>query len=170
MKTIKKLLTIGLAFLLLFCMSVSLVGCAPIEEKEARSRIKNCFDIEVPKEAEMVYNYYQSWQESIGYTVFIFEQEPTDWLNESTFYKEKDEEFERKTKQAVDSYFEFSKNATPEDTKFLGSGLTVLPEEYLPDFEKEYWWKEHKRDNEFDIVALLYVPEKLMLVYFVKTW
>lgn len=46
----------------------------------------------------------------------------------------------------------------------------VLPEEYLPDFEKEYWWKEHKRDNEFDIVALLYVPEKLMLVYFVKTW
>ena len=79
-----------------------------------------------------------------SYTVFIFEQEPTDWLNESEFFKEKDEEFERKTKEAVNRYFEFSKNATPEDAEFLGSGLTVLPEEYLPDFEKEYWWKEHK--------------------------
>ena len=170
MEKIKKLLTIGLAVLLMLCMSISLVGCTAIEEKEARSRIKGCLDIEVPKEAKMVYNYYQSWQESIGYTVFIFEQEPTDWLNESEFLKEKDENFESKTKETVNTYFEFSKNATPEDTEFLGSGLTVLPEEYLPDFEKEYYWKEHKRDNEFDIVALLYVPEKLMLVYFVKTW
>ena len=54
MKKIKKLLSLVIAFLLMLCMSVSLVGCAPIEEKEARSRIKNCFDIEVPKEAEMV--------------------------------------------------------------------------------------------------------------------
>ena len=67
----------------------------------------------------MVYNYYQSWQESIGYTVFIFEQEPTDWLNESKFFKQKDEEFECRTKDAIDSYFEFSKRAEPEDTKSL---------------------------------------------------
>lgn len=170
MKTIKKLLTIRLSFLLMLCVSISLVGCAPIKEKEARSRIKNCFGIEVPQEAEMVYNYYQSWQESIGYTVFIFDQEPTDWLNESTFYKEKDEEFERKTKQTVDSYFEFSKRAEPEDTEFLGSGLTVLPEEYLPDFEKEYLWKEYKRENKKDSVALIYIPEKLMLVFSIQTW
>ena len=170
MKKIKRLLTILLAVLIMICISVSLVGCVGIEEKEARSRIKGCFDIEVPQEAKMVYNYYQSWQESIGYTVFIFEQEPTDWLNESKFSKETDEKFKSKAKDTVDRYFEFSKNATPEDTEFLGNGLTVLPEEYLPDFEKEYWWKEHKRDNEWDIVALLYVPEKLMLVYFVETW
>ena len=170
MKKIKKLLTIGLAVLLMLCMSISLVGCTAIEEKEARSRIKGCFDIEVPKEAKMVYNYYQSWQESIGYTVFIFEQEPTDWLNESEFLKEKDENFESKTKEAVNTYFEFSKNATPEDTEFLGSGLTVLPEEYLPDFEKEYLWKEDKRENENDSVALIYIPEKLMLVFSIQTW
>ena len=35
---------------------------------------------------------------------------------------------------------------------------------------EQYWWKEHKREQEYDIVALIYVPEKLMLVYFVKTW
>ena len=166
----RKLLTSLFAVLLMLCVSISLVGCAPIEEKEARSRIKGCFDIEVPKEAKMVYNYYQSWQESIGYTVFIFEQEPTDWLNESEFLKEKDENFESKTKEAVNTYFEFSKNATPEDTEFLGSGLTVLPEEYLPDFEKEYLWKEDKRENENDSVVLIYILEKLMLVFSIQTW
>lgn len=31
MKKIKKILTIGLAFLLMLCMSISLVGCKPIE-------------------------------------------------------------------------------------------------------------------------------------------
>ena len=93
-----------------------------------------------------------------------------DWLIESEFLKEKDEEFERKIKEAVNTYFEFSKNATPEDTELFGSGLRVLPEEYLPDFEKKYLWKEHKRDNEADSIALIYVPEKLMLVYSVKTW
>ena len=170
MKKIKKLLAIGLAVLLMLCISISLSGCAGIKEKEARLRIKGYFNIEVPKEAKMVYNYYQSWQEAIGYTVFIFEKEPTDWLNESTFYKEKDEEFERKTKQTVDSYFKFSKRAEPEDTEFLGSGLTVLPEEYLPDFEKEYLWKEYKRENKKDSVALIYIPEKLMLVFSIQTW
>ena len=166
----KRILTIGIALFLMLCMSVSFVGCAGIKEKEARSRIKNCFDIEVPKEAKMVYNYYQSWQESTGYTVFIFEQEPTDWLNENEFSKEKDEEFERKTKEAVESYFEFSKQATPEDAEFLGSGLKVLPEEYIPDFEKEYCWKEDNRDDAEDNVALIYVPEKLMLVFSIETW
>ena len=170
MKKIKKLLTIGLAALLMLCMSISFAGCDLIEEKDARSRIKGFFKVEIPKEAKMVYNYYQSWQESIGYTVFTFEQEPTDWLIESEFLKEKDEEFERKIKEAVNTYFEFSKNAAPEDAELFGSGLRVLPEEYLPDFEKKYLWKEHKRDNEADSIALIYVPEKLMLVYSVKTW
>ena len=169
MKTIKKILTILLSFLLMLCISVSLFGCAAIKEKEARSRIKNLFDVEVPKDAKMVYNYYQSWQESFGYSVFIFEQEPTDWLNESKFLKEKDEKFESKAKKTVDNYFEFSKRATPEDTEFLGNGLTVLPEEYLPDFEKEYWWKEYKRE-EWDCISLIYIPEKLMLVFFIETW
>ena len=170
MKTIKKILTILLSFLLMLCISVSLFGCAVIKEIEARSRIKNFFDVEVPKDAKMVYNYYQNWQESLGYTVFIFEQEPTDWLNESKFLKEKDEKFESKAKKTVNNYFEFSKQATPEDTEFLGNGLTVLPEEYLPDFEKEYWWKEYKIDNEWDCISLIYIPEKLMLVFFIETW
>lgn len=169
MKRIKKLLTIGLAVLLMLCMSINLFGCKN-EEKSARSTIKYYFDIEVPQEAKMVYHYYQCWQESTGYTVFIFEQDPTDWLNESKFFKQKDEEFECRTRDAIDSYFEFSKQAEPEDTEFLGSGLTVLPEEYLPDFEKEYLWKEHKRDNDYDSVALIYVPEKLMLVFSIETW
>ena len=119
MKKIKKLLTIGLAVLLMLCMSISLVGCTAIEEKEARSRIKGCFDIEVPKEAKMVYNYYQSWQESIGYTVFIFEQEPTDWLNESEFLKEKDENFESKTKEAVNTYSSLARTQRPKILNFL---------------------------------------------------
>ena len=169
MKKIERFLTIGLTVLLMLCISISLVGCSGIEERVARSRIKSCFGIEIPKEAKMVYNYYQVWQESIGYTVFIFEKEPTDWLNKSGFSKEKDEEFERKTKEAVENYFEFSQRATPEDSEFLGNGLKVLPEEYLPDFEKEYWWKEDKRD-EWDSVSLIYVPEKLMLIFSIETW
>ena len=170
MKTVKIVLTVGLSVLLMLCINISLVGCAGTKEKAARSRINGYFDIEVPKEAKMVYDYYQSWQESTGYTVFLFEQEPTDWLNESGFLKEKDEEFELKTKEAVDRYFEFSKQAEPEDTAFLGSGLTILPEEYLPDFEKEYWWKERKRDDAWDSVALIYVPEKFMLVFSIHIW
>ena len=47
----KKLFALLLSVLLMLCMSISLVGCTAIEEKEARSRIKGCFDIEVPKEA-----------------------------------------------------------------------------------------------------------------------
>ena len=61
MKKIKKLLTIGLAALLMLCMSISFAGCDLIEEKDARSRIKGFFKVEIPKEAKMVYNYYQSW-------------------------------------------------------------------------------------------------------------
>ncbi len=169
MKKIKNLLTIGLAVFLMLCMSISLFECKN-EEESARSIIKNCFDIEVPQEAKMVYNYYQCWQETTGYTVFIFEQDPTDWLNESKFFKQKDEEFECKTKDAIDRFFEFIKRAEPEDTEFLGSGLMVFSEEYLPDFEKEYLWKEHKSDNDYDSVALIYVLEKRMLVFSIDTW
>ena len=169
MKRIKKLLTIGLAFLLMLCMSVNLVGCSSIEEKEARSRIESCFDIEVPKDAKMVYNHYQSWQESTGYTVFIFEQEPTDWLNESEFIKEKDEDFERKTKETVDSFFKFSNRTLGDGGGCSGKGVKDLSQEYVPNFEKEYLWKEDKRD-EADSVALIYVPEKLMLVFSIETW
>ena len=168
MKKINLISTITLALLVVFCMS--LVGCGWIEEKEARSRIKGAFKVEVPQQAKMVYNHYQSWQESVGYTVFIFEQEPTKWLNESEFLKEKDEKFERKIKEGVDNFFVLSNRTRGDGGGCSGKGVKDLSQEYVPDFEKEYWWKERKRENEYDCVALLYVPEKRMLVYFVETW
>jgi len=170
MKIIKKLWTIWFVFSLTLCMSIPLVGCRWMEEKEARARIKNCFEIEVPQEAKMVYNHYQSWQESTGYTVFIFEKEPLIWLNESGFFKEKDEAFERKAKESIDNFFRFSNRTRGDGGGCSGEGVKDLSQEYVPNFEQEYFWKEDKRDNNFNSVVLIYVPEKMMLVFSIETW
>lgn len=158
MKKIKRLLTIGFAFVLVLCASV-FVGCSQArEERYARQRIARFFEIEVPKDAKMVYNYFQLWQEANGYTVFTFEKEPGAWPDESGFSKEKDEEFESIAKEEVDDFFKFSKR-----TK------NVLPEKYIPDFEKEYFWREYAGE-ESDTVFLIYVPEDLMLVFLISIW
>ena len=106
----KKALKTILTAILILCVGVSLCGCAQYrEEKYARKRVMTYFGIEVPKNAKMTYNYYQMWQEAIGYTVFTFEKEPTAWLNEGEFHKEKDEEFESVAKTKLIAFSSFAK-------------------------------------------------------------
>ena len=155
----KKLLKVILMTLLMLCMSVNLVGCSQYrEEKYARKRVVTYFDIEVPQKAKMAYNYYEMWQEAMGYTVFTFEKEPTAWLRESGFHKEQDEEFESVADDKTNRFFEFSKRTD-----------NILSEEYVPDFEKEYFWKEYT-EGKSDTIFLIYLPEKLMLVFYLDRW
>ena len=155
----KKALKTILSAILILCVGVSLCGCAQYrEEKYARKRVTTYFGIEVPKNAKMTYNYYQMWQEAIGYTVFTFEKEPTAWLNEGEFQKEKDEEFESVANDKTNRFFEFRKGTD-----------TVLPKEFVPDFDKEYFWKKYT-EVESDTIFLIYVPEKLMLIFYLERW
>lgn len=146
MKKIKKLLTIGLALLLMLCMGVNLVGCSKErEEKYARKRITRKFDVEVPKDAKMAYNFFEdSFQDWTGYTVFTFDSEPTDWLNNGNFFKEKDEDFEQHFNGFLDAWH-----------------WCPVPEEYFPDFENPYYWKENGTNY------LVYVPDSYMLIAYI---
>ncbi len=119
-------------------------------EKFARKRIKSVANLEVPTKAEMVYHYYnESWQDlSLQYTVFTFLEEPTDWLTNASFSKEKDEEFERRFR--IPEWLQSEKG---------------LPNEYVPSFENPYYWLKGVN------VRMVYIPDtSILIVYITDAW
>lgn len=128
------------------CILLS-AGCARTE-KDARRYIKNVSGIEVPAESELIYQYYQSYfqDRSPQYTVFQFERDPVEWLDESGFSEEKSEEFERDFMWDVHSW-----------------ARTPFPEEYIPTFENSYLWLEMKPEY----VYFIYMPQKQWLIVFI---
>ena len=146
----KKLLTIGVAVLLLALAGVGLVSCFwKDEEQAARAQIKRTFEVDVPTEAELAYYYHQdSFQDWTTYCAFTFENQPINWLEESGFSSEKDEDFEWSINEFL---------------RWRTEGKKPTPQEYIPTFDGEYFWRQ--KGTHF----LVYLPQKSMLVaYFVK--
>ncbi len=143
---IRGILRFMTAIFMALCMFL-LAGCARTE-KDARRYIKNVSGIEVPAESELIYQYYQSYfqDRSPQYTVFQFERDPVEWLDESGFSEEKSEEFERDFMWDVH-----------------GWAKIPFPEEYIPTFENSYSWLELKPEY----VYFIYMPQKQWLIVFI---
>ena len=126
---VKNLIFLGVTAILALCMFL-LAGCERTE-KDVREYIKINSEIEVPIDSEIVYHIYDDATFLTGrraqYTVFKFENEPTNWLKENTFSEGRDENFEM--------YFMSSLAFLPVETE-------EIPDEFFPEFEKDYLWLE----------------------------
>lgn len=140
----KKFSCFGITFFMVISI-LFLAGCARTE-KDARKYIKNASGIDIPANSEMIYQYYQSYFQDVDpqYTVFQFESDPIEWLNENAFSEEKNEEFEE--------YF---------NSSILGWAQTPFPEEYIPTFENCYFWLKT------EWVYFVYSPDKKWLTTFI---
>ena len=120
----------------------------PHGEKFARRRIAALFGFEVPKEGKMVYHYWKNYFQDRDkqYTVFEFENDPSEFLNENGFSGEKNKEFE----------FDFKCHFWEPER---------LPDErlgdYFPDFEEPYLYFETDR------MFLIYAPTDHQLMVFI---
>ena len=147
MKKIKSIIVLFIVSL--FCFSC-FFGCVPqkSEDEIARDRIKSLTEIEVPVESKIVYHHREPTKFVTGrramYTVFEFESEPTDWLSENSFNKEKNSEFERFFPCVFD---------------FLPVKREEIPQEFLPNFEESYYYLRTTNS-----VYFLYIPKRFMLI------
>lgn len=144
----KIFITIILCFVCTICSSCFLsFGSQKSEDEIARDRIISLTKIEVPVESKIVYHSREATEFVNGrramYTVFEFESEPTDWLNENSFDKEKSFELEK---------------------EFLGGfdmgpvKIEEIPKEFLPDFESEYYYLKVDK-----FIYFVYVPQRCTL-------
>ena len=155
MKAIKKIAIVIFSLFLTFCIGFGLLILfweAPWEneEKSARGQIRVSFGLEVPKEAQLAYYYddkaFQDWTK---YCVFTFENEPTEWLQTSEFSQKKDSAFEH----SINEFLRWRTDGGNDDT----------PQEYIPTFDKEYFWITK------GTYFLVYIPDNSMLIaYFVN--
>ena len=127
-----------------------LCGCAnkKSEDEIARNIIMQETKIEVPINSEIVYHVRDKTGFLTGrnaqYTVFYFESEPTDWLNENSFETGRNEEFEM--------YFRAGSETLPIEKE-------EIPKDFFPDFEREYIYMRTVSSVEF-----VYVPQKQILI------
>lgn len=140
---IKEILRFVTAIFMALCVFL-LAGCERTE-KDVREYIKFNSEIEVPTDSELIYQYYRSVFQDLDpqYTVFQFETDPLEWLNENAFSEEKNEKFER----------DFNSSIRREESPF--------PEEYIPTFSGSYFWLKTK------VVYFIYSPDNKWLTVFI---
>ncbi len=129
-------------------------GIPDLGRKEMYSKkyIKNNTGIEIPENAKLAYrydnkNFFPVPGRLPGYYVFKFDSEPSEWLEENSFSKDHDEEFESKFKEDLPDWI-----------------LEELSADYIVDFEKPYYWLEDP-----NLIYFVYAPDKLMLIVFVSS-
>ena len=99
--------------------------------KSARKHISFLTGIDVPQDAEIVYHFFHQYfqgGEIIQYTVFSFEADCSEWLQENKFQEDKSLDFEKKFNSNISNLIE-----------------DKVSKEFFPDFTKEYLWFESKR-------------------------
>ncbi len=123
--------------------AMGLAGCVN-EEKRATEHIENVTGIGIPGDAEVLFHYSETIFQggrSHTATVFKFEIEPTEWLQENEFSAENNSQFESVVENSFD-WFE----------------TIEMPKAYFPDFEKPYLWLR------VPYVDFVYQPETLTLI------
>lgn len=134
--------------LILFLFILGLYGCSDNREF-ARERIKDITNVDIHSNSTIVYHHKDDVfvnGRRAQYTVFTFEKEPVNWLEENAFKKDRDAQNER---YFLD-YF-----------GFLTLKIEEIPQEYILDFENEYLWLWSQN------VYFFYEPNKLMLTVFI---
>ena len=158
MKKIKKLLTIGLVLLLMLCMGF-VVGCTDNNQKEnvITATEKNT-DVRIPQECKLLYNYtpenlniFPVPGRDEDYYVFEFENEPTEFLEENGFSDEKSVDYEEELLRGDFGLMELSM-------------AEKIPEEYMLDFDSQYFWLEMKG------YYFTYFTDMQRLIIFVKPY
>ena len=138
MKKIKKLLTIGLALLLMLCMGY-VVGCTDNNQKgNVITATEKNTGVRIPQECKLLYNYMPENPNIFpvpgrdeDYYVFEFENEPTEFLEENGFSDEKSVDYEEELLRGGFGLMELSM-------------AEKIPEEYMLDFDSQYFWLEMK--------------------------
>ena len=138
MKKIKKLLTIGLALLLMLCMGY-VVGCTDNNQKgNVITATEKNTGVRIPQECKLLYNYMPENPNIFpvpgrdeDYYVFEFENEPTEFLEENGFSDEKSVDYEEELLRGGFGLMEVSM-------------AEKIPEEYMLDFDSQYFWLEMK--------------------------
>lgn len=139
MKKVKTLLTIGLAVLLILCMSLVLIGCARADGLNPKERKIIYFTkktgVCIPQECTLLYDYtpknfdiFPVPGRDEDYIVFGFENKPTEFLEENGFSNERSVNYE---KDLLYRLMELSM-------------AKKIPEEYMLDFDSQYFWFETK--------------------------
>ena len=139
MKKIEKLWAVVLAVMLMLCMSFGLAGCTDNNQKEnvITATEKNT-GVRIPQECELLYNYTPENPDILpvpgrdeDYYVFEFENEPTEFLAGNGFSNEKSVDYEEELLHGAFGLMELSM-------------AEKIPEEYMLDFDSQYFWLEMK--------------------------
>lgn len=158
MKKIKKLLTIGLALLLMLCMGF-VVGCTDNNQKgNVITATEKNTGVRIPQECKLPYNYtpenlniFPVPGRDEDYYVFEFENEPTEFLEENGFSDEKSVDYEEELLRGGFGLMELSM-------------AEKIPEEYMLDFDSQYFWLEMKG------YYFTYFTDMQRLIIFVKPY
>lgn len=157
-KTKKRILSFAIALIiiaiLVFTVMFVFFGIPDLGRKEnnARRWIKANTDIEIPKNSEMVYRYknkdvfFPVPGRLPRYYVFKFDSEPSEWLEKTSFSKERNKEFES-------------------DFNVPDWMIEELSEDYIADFEKPYYWLDAP-----ELIYFVYNPNKLILIVYARPW
>ncbi|MFA5659929.1 MAG: hypothetical protein WC968_00830 [Bacilli bacterium] len=133
-----------------FLISTFLVGCAS-KENEARNRIKNYTNIEIPDNGEMVFHQKEDvFIHGIisSYTVFSFEEKPSEFLSVPPFEEGPNKNFEDEYNNAFNVYYK--PNYTSRD----------VPEEYHVDWTNNYFYYKHVWEE----VYFIYMENSQLLI------
>lgn len=158
MEKIKKLLTIGLAVLLMPCMGF-VVGCTDNNQKgNVITATEKNTGVRIPQECKLLYNYtpgnlniFPVPGRDEDYYVFEFENEPTWFLEENGFFDEKSVDYEEELLRGSFGLMELSM-------------AEKIPEEYMLDFDSQYFWLEMKG------YYFTYFTDMQRLIIFVKPY
>lgn len=157
-KTKKRILSFAIALIiiaiLVFMVLFVFYGIPDLGRKEnnARRWIKANTDIEIPENSIMVYRYenkdvfFPVPGRLPGYYVFKFDSEPSEWLEKTSFSKERNKEFES-------------------DFNVPDWIIEELSEDYIADFEKPYYWLDAP-----ELIYFVYNPNKLILIVYARPW
>ena len=146
-RTLSFVIALGIIAILVFMVLFVFYDIPDLGRKEKYFRLWTIekTQTEIPENSHMVYDYQGdrglSPGRSLEYYVFEFDSDPDDWLEDSGFSNEADEEIEEK----------LSKQFAGEDNS--------IPTEYVPDFGKSYYWMQAP-----EMVYFIYQPDNRLLM------
>lgn len=140
---------LGCVFITIILM-MNLCGCD--KASGIINAIKSNWKIELPEKLSLEFSKNEGPGDGLRYAVFKSESEPMEFL--ADFSREENQEF----KNDVDSY--------------MSRASFEVPENFLPDWESEYFWKhvgKNLRDGRdpieyFDNMYMIYFPNSLKLI------
>lgn len=127
-------------------------GCSTTEEN-ARSRIYDLTDVEIPTDSTLAYHHQgDAFQgRASQYSVFSFEVIPTEFLNHNHFNETKDLSFQNNYDSS------FTSHLAAIESKY------TIPDQYLVHWDENYSWFYHLND----IYFVYFTAGQILIVYIV---